>query len=257
MKRFRSTRRRLCLVLLLPALMGLSLLASFAIRSGGPALAADWRTARSDSSQQAPDPAKTPEAILQVYAARAFSWRGTFGVHTWFALKPRGAENYLRLEVIGWGVRHGGRAVRASRHTPDAYWFGSRPKLLLEMRGALADVLIGDVIQAARNYPYPDSYRIWPGPNSNTFTAYVARQVPGLGLELPVTAIGKDYLTNGAFLADAPSGTGKQFSLYGLAGLTIAAEEGLEINILGLSLGIDFSPPALKLPGIGRLGAGM
>ncbi len=253
----RMTWRRLCLVLALPVLIALSLLASFAIRTSSQALAADWRTARNDSSHQAPDPAKTEEAVLQVYAARAFSWRGTFGVHTWFALKPHGGAHYSRLEVIGWGVRHGRPAVRASRYTPDAYWFGSRPKLLLEMRGPLADVLIGDVIQAAENYPYPATYRIWPGPNSNTFTAYVARQVPGLGLELPATAIGKDFLTNGAFLADAPSGTGKQFSLYGLAGLTLAAEEGLEVNILGLTVGIDLSPLALKLPGIGRLGVGM
>lgn len=253
----RFSWRRLCLILALPVLIALSLLASLAIRATDPALAADWRTARRDSSHQAPDPAKTPEAVLQVYAARAFSWRGIFGVHTWFALKPRGADHYLRLEVIGWGVRYGQHAVRASRHVPDAYWFGNRPKLLLDLRGGLAEVLIGDVIGAARDYPYPKQYRIWPGPNSNTFTAFVARRVPGLGLELPVTAIGKDFLTNGAIFADAPSGTGKQLSIYGLAGLTLAAEEGVELNILGLTLGLDLSPPALKLPGIGRLGAGM
>ena len=251
------TRRGLCLTLFLPVVVGLSLLASLVIRAAGPALAADWQTARRDSSHQAPDPLQTPEAVLQVYAARAFSWRGIFGVHTWFAVKPRGAEHYLRLEVIGWGVRYGQAAMRASRYTPDAYWFGSRPKLLLDLRGSLADALIGDVITAAKDYPYPNSYRVWPGPNSNTFTAFVARRVPALGLELPATAIGKDFLTNGAFLADAPSGTGKQVSIYGLAGLTVAAKEGIELNILGLTLGLDLSPPALKLPGIGRLGAGM
>ena len=157
----------------------------------------------------------------------------------------------------GWGVLYGQPAVRPSRYTPDAYWFGSRPKLLLDLHGELADVLIGDVIGAASDYPYFKQYRIWPGPNSNTFTAFVARRVPGLGLELPVTAIGKDFLTNGAILANSPSGTGKQLSIYGLAGLTLAAEEGLELNILGLALGLDLSPPALKLPGIGRLGAGI
>ena len=117
--------------------------------------------------------------------------------------------------------------------------------------------MIGDVLQAAGRYPYPDRYRVWPGPNSNTFTAFVARQVPGLGLELPATVVGKDFLTNGAILADAPSGTGKQISLYGVAGLTLAASEGLELNLLGLTLDIDLWPTALKLSGIGRLGAGM
>ena len=44
---------------------------------------ADWRSARRDSSGQAPDPAVVSEAVIQVYAARAVSWRGAFGVHTW------------------------------------------------------------------------------------------------------------------------------------------------------------------------------
>ncbi|MDA1101302.1 MAG: DUF3750 domain-containing protein [Proteobacteria bacterium] len=249
--------RRRTLPLLIPCLILLPLVTSLIIRSTDPALAADWRTARNDSSHQAPDPATTPQAVLQVYAARTFGWRGAFGVHTWFAVKPRDAEHYLRLEVIGWGVRAGWPAVRISRQIPDAYWFGNYPKILLHRDGQTAEALITQVLQAAENYPYPDSYRVWPGPNSNTFTAFVARQVPDLGLELPVTAIGKDFLTNGALTADAPSGTGKQVSLYGLAGLTMAAAEGLELNILGLAFGLDLSPPALKLPGIGRLGLGM
>ena len=29
---------------------------------------------------------------------------------------------------------------------------------------------------------------------------------------------------------------------------------GEELNLLGLSLGLDLSPPALKLPGVGRIG---
>ena len=253
----RKPFRRRVLSSLIAGLILLPLIASLAMRSVDPASAADWRTARNDSSEQAPDPAKTQEAVLQVYAARAFGWRGAVGVHTWFAVKSAGATQYLRLEVIGWGVRHGQRAVRASRYTPDAYWFGNRPKLLLDRRGPMAQAMIVQVVEAAKAYPYPESYRVWPGPNSNTFTAFVARQVPELGLELPATAVGKDFLTNGALLADAPSGTGKQVSLFGLAGLTVAAEEGVELNILGLTLGLDLFPPALKLPGIGRLGVGM
>ncbi|MCB1967833.1 MAG: DUF3750 domain-containing protein, partial [Candidatus Accumulibacter sp.] len=67
-------------------------------------------------------------------------------------------------------------------------------------------------------------------------------------------AIGKDYLPEAALFASAPSGGGFQFSLLGLLGVTIAAEEGVELNLLGLSAGIDLSPPAIKLPGLGRLG---
>ena len=97
-------------------------------------------------------------------------------------------------------------------------------------------------------------YRAWPGPNSNTFTAFVAREVPELGLDLPSNAIGKDFLPGGALFATAPSGSGFQVSLCGLAGVLLAVDEGLELNILGLNIGIDAAVPALKLPAIGRLG---
>ena len=43
-------------------------------------------------------------------------------------------------------------------------------------------------------YPYANTYSLWPGPNSNTFTAWIARAVPELETDLPATAIGKDYI---------------------------------------------------------------
>ena len=42
--------------------------------------------------------------------------------------------------------------------------------------------------------------------------------------------------------------------LLGLVGLSLAREEGLELNLLGLTFGFDPLDLALKLPGIGRLG---
>ncbi len=78
--------------------------------------------------------------------------------------------------------------------------------------------------------------------------------MPELGLALPSNAIGKDYLPGGALYAAAPSGTGFQVSLFGLAGFLVARAEGFEINLLGFNLGVDFATPGLLLPGIGRLG---
>jgi hypothetical protein len=213
-----------------------------------------WWEARRDSSGQAPHPEGTPEAVLQIYAARAVGWRGVFGVHTWIAVKPSGAASYTRYEVIGWGVDRGQPAVRVNRAGPDNYWFGSRPDLLLDLRGDGVDAMIADVEAAIAGYPYPASYRTWPGPNSNTFTAYVARSVPRLRLRLPPTAIGKDFLPGGALAARAPSGLGFQVSLLGLAGLLAGWEEGVEVNVLGLSFGVDVKNPALKLPLVGRIG---
>ena len=90
-------------------------------------------------------------------------------------------------------------------------------------------------------------------PNSNSFIAWVIREVPDFEVTLPVTAIGKDSIFNGV-LAPAPSGTGFQLSLGGMAGIMLALGEGIEMNVLGLSFGIDVMRPALKLLGIGHLG---
>ena len=213
-----------------------------------------WYQARRDPTGLSPDPAATQEAVIQVFAAPAVSWRGIFSVHTWIAVKPAGAPRFTRYEVLGFGVANGAPAVRIDRMGPDNYWFGARPHILLDRRGTGIDAWIEQVRLAVASYPYPNTYRPWPGPNSNTFLAHIARQVPELELHLPSNAVGKDFLPDGSLFAVAPSGSGFQVSLYGLAGILLAAREGLEVNLLGLSFGIDAVRPAVKLPALGRLG---
>lgn len=214
-----------------------------------------WRTASRESARIAPLPQDAPEAIIQVYAARTYSWRGHLAVHTWIATKAEGADHYLMHHVMGFRARRGLPIVVSEPDIPDRHWYGNRPELLLDLRGEQAAALLPNVLEAVEDYPYPREYRLWPGPNSNTFTAFVARRVPELGLDLPVTAIGKDYLPGGAVLGRPPSGSGLQFSLLGAFGVILSKEEGFEMNVLGLSFGVDFLKPALKFPGIGRIGS--
>jgi len=225
---------------------------------GAVNLDADWRTASRESAGLAPDPATTPEAVVQVYAARAFGWRGLFGVHSWIAAKRENAPAYTVYQVIGWRALHSGSALAVGTGVPDREWFGNAPEILADFRGGRDGVDVETMIDAmdaaVAAYPYAGEYRLWPGPNSNTFTAFVGRRVPAMNLHLPVTAIGKDYLANGSLLASAPSGSGVQLSLLGIVGITLAQREGVEINLLGLGFGVDFLRPALKLPGIGRIG---
>ncbi len=89
----------------------------------------DWRNASREPAGIA-TPATSPEAVIEVFAADAYGWRGIVAVHTWIAVKPANANEYTAL----------------------------------------------------------------PGPNSNTFPAWIARAVPELGLELPFSAIGKGYI---------------------------------------------------------------
>jgi len=175
-----STMRRLMPFFLLLALTGCT--------------ANDWRTASREPAGIAPDPADKREAVLQVYGASAWGWRGWFAIHTWIAAKPTDGSTYTVYEVIGWRQRRGLPVVRIEQDLPDRYWFGERPRLLKEYRGEGVDRLITAVDQAARNYPWPDTYAAFPGPNSNTFTAWIGKQVPELGLELPFSAIGSGYV---------------------------------------------------------------
>lgn len=226
-----------------------------AVALGGmTALGGDWRTASREPVGMAPEPADNPEPIIQVYGARAFNWRGAFAVHTWISVKRRSAAAFTTYEVIGWRLRSGLDALATRQGPPDRQWFGNAPEIYLDLRGERVEALIDKVEAAVAAYPYKAHYRTWPGPNSNTFTAHIARAVPELGLDLPSTAIGKDYLGLGSFAARSPSGTGFQVSLFGLLGVLIGIEEGIELNLLGLAVGVDPLDLALRLPGLGRLG---
>ncbi|WP_249976682.1 DUF3750 domain-containing protein [Vreelandella olivaria] len=208
-----------------------------------------WSSLDRSSAGLAPDPGQIQEAVVQVYAARAYNWRGAFGVHIWIATKEAGADSYHLHQVLSWRRP----TVVSSVDTPDRAWFGHSPELLADYRGDEAAGLIPLIAEAATNYPQANLYRVWPGPNSNSFIAWVIREVEGFEVALPVTAVGKDYLFD-SVVAPVPSGTGYQLSLAGVFGIMLAVEEGLEINLLGLSAGVDVMRPALKLPGIGRLG---
>ncbi|HEX5093916.1 MAG TPA: DUF3750 domain-containing protein [Burkholderiales bacterium] len=236
--------------------LGAALVAIALVVGAGAAARAqqDWRSASREPVGLAPDPATTAEAVIQVYGARTVGARGVFGVHTWVAVKPAGAPAYTVYEVTGWKLRWSDTAVAIHTRTPDARWFGAEPSLYADVRGERAEPLLPKIEAAAESYPYAKEYRAWPGPNSNTFTAWITRQVPELRADLPPTAIGKDYLRGGVF-ARAPSGSGGQFSLAGLFAVTASTVEGVELNLLGLTFGLDPWPPALKLPLAGRIGA--
>ena len=219
----------------------------------GEVNAQSWRTASREPAGLAPDPATTSEAVVQVYAARAVRWRGNFGVHTWIAVKPTGADQFTVHEVMGYQTRRTGTGVRTSQRAADMMWYGNRPWILSDLRGPGVDDVILRINQAVADYSFARSYRIWPGPNSNTFTAEVLRAAPELQVDLPSLAIGKDFL-RAPFVARTPSGTGLQVNALGVAGVLVGWHEGVEVNIAGLIFGINPSRLALKLPLLGNVG---
>lgn len=142
----------------------------------------------------APDPRAHPEAVIQVYGANVWGWRGNFAIHTWVATKARDAPGYRIYQVIGWRLRRGRPVVSVTNGDPAKPWFGSPAILLHDIRGPQADLLIDRIDVAVERYPFASAYKMWPGPNSNSFVAWIGLQVPELGLSLPAKAIGQAWM---------------------------------------------------------------
>lgn len=160
----------------------------------GGCTSGDWRTASRASAGIAPDPATTEEAVLIVFGADTWGWRGWFSIHTWIAAKHSGESAYTVYDVVGWRARNGQSVMRIAQDIPDRYWFGERPRIIKQYRGAGVDELIEKVEKSALDYPWKNTYAVFPGPNSNTFIAWIAKQVPELELSLPLSAIGSGYV---------------------------------------------------------------
>ena len=211
----------------------------------------DWQTADRSSAGLLPNASEHPDAVIRVYAARTVRWRGIFAVHSWIVVKERGARRYTRYDYTAWG-----EPIRINGFAADGRWFGAVPETVVRVDGEQAERLIPKIRAVVESYRFraDGDYSPWPGPNSNTFVQAALDAVPELKAVLPPTAIGKDYPYRGQWVGLTPSGTGVFASLGGYLGLTIGWVEGIELNFFGGVLGLDLRRPALKFPGIGRLG---
>ena len=189
-------------------------------------------------------------ARVIVFTGLTGAWKGIFSVHSWVVLKPENATRWTRYDVVGWG-----EALRTNNWPPDGRWYGNTPVMIADVSGAEAETLIPKIEAVAKDYAYARAgdYRIFPGPNSNSFTAAVLRAVPELGVALPPNAVGRDF-RNGFYAGRTDSGTGVELNLNGYAGIKVGWIEGVEVNLLGLVAGLDLRHPAIKLPGYGRIG---
>lgn len=232
--------------------LGLGLSLANAPATQGSAEARSWQTAPKHSADIAPDPAQhAGVALVQVYAAPTYGWRGRFAVHPWIIYKRAGETAYTRYDVVGWRAPD---VVQRNYAIPDGLWYGNQPRLLVDHRGEGVVAMIDAIETAIASYPYAHEYRSYPGPNSNTFLAHIGREVPALKLDLPANAIGKDYRPLASPLGVSPTGAGIQASLLGLFGFSLGLQEGIELNLLGLNFGLDLNSPGLRLPFLGRLG---
>ena len=211
---------------------------------------ARWNQADWGPSGLLPPAAEVEGARVLVLAARTGGWKGAVSVHSWLVWKRDGDARWTRHDVVGWG-----RALRRDAYPPDGRWYSNAPWVVGAVAGAEAEAAIPKLEAAVAAYPHGGlgDYRLLPGPNSNTFVATVLREVPELGVALPPIAVGKDWLGDG--LRWTRDGGGDvHVSAWGVVGLSAGPRTGLEVQVLGQTLGIDLRRPALKLPGVGRVG---
>jgi hypothetical protein len=247
-RRRRSRRKPLIWAFLAIFLLPVFTAAGALAYRGGPTHWSQWdRTVVS----QMPAANAHPEARVLVMTGRTRGWKGVVAVHSWIVIKGESDKVWRRYDVAGWG-----NPVRLNWWPPDL-WFGQHGEVVLDIKGAQAQALIPRIDAAIKEYRYSNhgDYRMWPGPNSNTFIAAVLRAVPELGVTLPPNAIGRDY-REWPYVGLTDSGTGVEANLWGVLGVKLGWVEGVELNVLGLVAGLDLRRPALKVPGYGHVGFG-
>jgi hypothetical protein len=229
-------------IFLLPVAVGAGALAY----RGGPTHWSNWDRA---VTSQLPAASQYPQARVLVMSGRTRGWKGVVAVHSWITVKAENENRWRRYDVAGWG-----EPVRLNWWPPDL-WFGERGTVVLDVSGPQAQALIPRIDAAIKNYPYSSygDYRIWPGPNSNTFVATVLRAIPEVGTTLPPNAVGRDFRP-WPYAGLTDSGTGVEANLWGLLGVKLGWVEGVELNVLGLVAGLDLRHPGVKIPAIGRVG---
>ncbi len=238
--------RRLVLFLLavfvLPALLHLGVW-SLTERPDG------WRHATWSSAGILPQSPAAHEAEIYVFTARTGGLKGAFATHSWLVLKPVGATRYDRYDVVGWG-----NPVRKNAYDADGHWYSNKPVINYRLTGDKAEKLLPQVENAIADYRWRErgDYKIWPGPNSNTFVASVLRQVPELAASTPTTAVGRDFPEDGRWFGRRKNGA-LYATLGGYFGVVLGGGTGLEINFLGLVAGINPNALEVSVPAFGAL----
>jgi hypothetical protein len=117
---------------------------------------------------------------------------GAVAVHCWLVVyDDSGAcsrwEVWQTPDAGGASIGHVHRDLKA----PDEGVGGGPARRMALWEGAAAHK-IHEVLRAIERYPHCRRYRYWPGPNSNTFAAWVLREA-GIEYAFPWRAFGARY----------------------------------------------------------------
>jgi hypothetical protein len=116
---------------------------------------------------------------------------GMFAWHYWLVVDD--GAGCQRWEV--WQTKNAGGSCIGHVHCnlkAPAEGVGGGPSRVSRVWKDDAARRIAEVLRDAASYPYCERYRMWPGPNSNTFVAWVLRQA-GIDEVLDPRGLGRNY----------------------------------------------------------------
>ncbi|MCA8941796.1 MAG: DUF3750 domain-containing protein, partial [Planctomycetes bacterium] len=193
--------------------------------------------------------------------------------HSWFDLRRGSDDEWWRVEVLGPTSGVIQTRIDAAEAREDVRW-ERRVFVLATWHGDVAHRACERILELAAEHPdfgrlefikngetswtanripaQREEYAAWPGPNSNTFVVDLVRQTDGLALELDHNAVGKNY-ARGFRLGRTLDGLGFEVDTDYL-GVGLGLRQGFEFRLLGLTFGVGFWPPAIKIPIVPRIG---
>jgi hypothetical protein len=185
-------------------------------------------------------------AVVQLARARLPQPLTLLAVHYWFNAYDPTSLRWERWEL--WQTARVGATAWGHVHrdlmAPMSNVGGGEAVIEAQWTGAEAERLIA-VLHHPELYDDRDTYRAWPGPNSNTYVAWVLRE-SNVPFDLSPLAIGKDWRGwIGAGVTTTRSGLHLESPILGLK---VGVLDGIEVHVFALTFGFAFLKPALKTP---------
>lgn len=179
--------------------------------------------------------------VKDVRIPKGMPWYSRFASHSFVEYRESPSSAWRRLEIVNKdsGIVH--EEISQAEATATTRW--GNPVHLVSQSKVDGPLVVRKMEKIAKNYD--DSlYRPWPGPNSNTFTTEIIREVNGVTGMLEHNGVGKDH---GLYFGPTTGGTGLEIQATYL-GVEAGLREGVQLNLLGLTAGVGIWPPSLKVP---------
>jgi len=167
------------------------------------------------------------------------------------------SRNAAPLATAAYDYTAWGEPIRVDGFAADGRWFGAAPETVVSVDGQEAEKLIPKVRLGRRKLQVSGLWRLQPlawaqfeyirsgrvGCCPRAKSCAAADRHRAKIIRIAASGLVLRHHTPACFV-----------SLGGYLGLTVGWVEGIELNFFGGVLGLDIRRPALKFPGIGRLG---